>query len=262
MFFIPEFNVADESRKLIKAFDNITKGNDSQLLKPDWLNIYEKELEINNPYEQEIYDLVNKIEMYTRQKVTLQNKHHEIMNLVGLLYRDGESLGTLVIKALNLLGFQCNEKQLKSDLVEGLAYLIKDNQVKALVVVMDTKSGPITDEIFDSITALADSLIGANDYKVIVIANTDHLISPDLRPAAFTLDALEKNNARQFCLVAAPVLYTAVTYLWYKSKSELFQTIQASLRKDLLSCIGEFILDNHKYLINRTATRQTERARR
>jgi hypothetical protein len=262
IFFIPEFNVADESQKLVEAFSEITVGRDEGLLKPGWLGTFEKELEINNPYEQDIYNLITKIEMYNKQKVTLLNKHHEILNLIGLLYKDGENLALSVLNGLKFLGFQCNDKRLKVESSDELAYMIKNGQEKALVIVIDTKTGPMTPEMFDRINSIVDSLTGANTYKVIVVANTDCTISPDQRPASFPDEVLEINAATQYCLISTPVLYDIVTYLWYKSKSELFQTIQASLRKDLLSSIGEFIIDERKYLVNRTTGRKLETVRK
>ena len=262
IFFIPEFNVANESQKLVEAFSEISGGRDDGLLKPAWLSTYEKELEINNPYEQEIYNLITMIEMYNKQKVTLLNKHHEILNLIGLLYKDGENLALSVLNGLKFLGFQCNDKRLKSESTDELAYMIKDGQEKALVIVIDTKTGPMTSEMYDRINSTVESLTGSNNYKVIVVANTDYMIAPDLRPASFPDEVMEKNATTQYCLISTPILYEIVTYLWYKSKSELFQTIQASLRKDLLSCIGEFIIDERKYLINRTTSRKLETVRK
>jgi len=259
IYFIPEFKVNNENDLLVKAFEEVIFELKSGLLKPAWLYKYEKELEINNPFSVELDEINQKLEMYNKRKAALDNRFNMMKNLTRLLYRTGDDLSLAVREAMEFMGFECRIKLKSYEPIHNAFYATVDNLTPAIVQVASAETGPVTMEIFDRIKSEIDFTKYDRIPKLILVVNADYTNPPDIRTEPYTDELFDAAKEYGYAIISTMELFETVSYLWCKSKSDIFNTIQASLRKDILTCTGEFRIDERKYLLNR-ANRKTPAA--
>ena len=254
IFFIPQLNITDETKQLVATFEEIIYELKLGLFKPSWLNKYEKEMDLNNPYKNEIAEIDQKIDLLSKRKLVLVKRENKIKECTGLLASAGEELASLVKYSFELLGFECSEKTkwLSDDKVSMC--LVKNGNVEAIVQVTDTEKGALPHSVFESLIEIQGMDKFEKKPKMILISNSDRLNPPELRAPAFENDTIEASQKLEYCLIPSVELFEAVGYLWFKSKDHLFDTIKTSLRKDIMNCVGEFIVDERKYLIKKTVS--------
>jgi hypothetical protein len=216
---------------------------------------YEREIDINNPCKEEIESINQKIDILTKRKLVLLKRENKIKKCAGLLFKGGEELCGAAKHAFEALGFECSDKTKWLDDDKISFCLTSHGKMIAIVQVTDTEAGPLPESYFETLKQIDGLEKFENKPKMILVVNADRINPPTTRSECFEDGILESSNEHEYSLVPSTELFDAVTYAWYKFNSELHDTIKASLRKDIIGCIGQFEIDERKYLIKKTVNK-------
>jgi len=247
IFFIPNFEVKNETAMLITAFTDIYNDINTGSFKPGWLKKYEAEISLNSPYVDQVSKINKKIELLNKQRSALIDKHDEILNIASILSLKGNKLANAVKVAMEYIGFTCSEivSKKRADVTDF--YIEEGSEKVGLVKAVSSDTGSVSIESYIELVEKIEKNGYRKKIKGILIANSYCSLPPDKRQEWFDQEILETNEQYRFCLITTFELYNIILYLLSKFGSEILKTIQASLRKDILTCESEFAISHRKY---------------
>ncbi|MBD3332894.1 hypothetical protein GF356_08585 [candidate division GN15 bacterium] len=248
IFFIPEFHVPQEHIRLVEAFKLISGTGSSSLVRPPWLDPFERQLIDHSPYPEQLVTLDRQLRALERERQDTAQKQEEVLLLPEILYESGRSLFQAVYSSFELLGFQ------PSQLTTGehtIAWQTETDKGGIQRVVVRTAASD--DHAIDATeTSRLHSAIQSCSLKIkpkgILVGNARRKLHPRKRTEWFDTAALAAAEQYEICLLSTYELFDIVCYLLRQYNRNNFEEIRGSLRTDLLESTGVFTMNTRKYL--------------
>jgi len=247
IYLIPKFLVPDELERLIEVFSAIFEEHSHGPYKPEWLKEFEEQLNFASPYSRALEHCDMEMKRLTHHRQEMLQKQKEVQAFTDLLYKAGIDLKRAVNKALDFLGFYFPDPP-SSVTKARFDFYLRDRTVHNIVgLVVTTREAPVAS---GELTALQDKInqctLG-DAPKGILVANSMLNLPPEQRDTWFASDTAEASKPAEICLLSTFQLFRIVCYLLEKIDSSNLDNIKASLRKDILTCVGAFELNDRKY---------------
>ncbi len=248
IFFIPEFFVPQEHIRLVEAFKLISGTGSSSLVRPSWIDPFEKQLADHSPFAEQLASLDRQLRALERERQDTAQRQEEVLLLPEMLFESGRSLFQAVYSSFQLLGFEPSQMASSED---SIAWQTQTDTGVILRTIVRTVASEDC-SVGASEVATLHTIIQRSSLKVkpkgILVANARRREHPRKRVTWFDEAALAAAEQYDLCLVSTYELFDIVCYLLKNFNRPKQTEVLASLRKDLLECTGVFAMNTRKYL--------------
>ena len=247
IYLIPQFNVKQEYLHLMDSFRRIAERKALGIDNPKWLDEYEVQLESLNPFRSELDKLDREINTLEGKKQEILEKMEATTRLVDLLVETGLGLASAARTGMDTLGFECSPSGIAEDSHTFDVLLKGKDARRAVIRAASADSGPIPVSEIERLAETIESRKLKVRPKGILIGNASRLAPPTERDEWFDPECLDLAKRHDFCLIPSFEMFTAVCHVLHKAYSEHIGELKASLRREILVCDTQLVLNRKKY---------------
>ena len=247
VYVIPKFCVLNEERLLVEPFQQVVGRHKRQSSRPTWITRYLTELDELSPYQSGIDLAKAQLEAIHIQLTKLQRKQDDLRRLTSMLYQCREELTSAVSIALALLEYDVRVLDACESGVVLEAAGKGTGGVRVIFMAAACDEGPLPSSNLVQLRDIVDKQKSSVRVKGVLIGNADRRELPEERTTWFDQECLELARQSDLCLLPTLELYTIVGHLLRRSDSSNLESIQASIRRDIIACDSHFKLNHKKY---------------
>ena len=247
VFFIPQFLVKDEHKKLCQVFKLLAESEIDDFKKPTWLKYYEDQIKSYSPHRPKMERIDLEIRALVKQKAILDKLDSDVDKLPGLLHERGDRLRDAITVALATLGFDVARTIGNPSDNMLMANYSKGSNQKLIIKISQPSIEPTPPERIEELSEMMATYSSMVQVKGFLIGNGSGNLPPEKRSDWFDKNVVESGRERGYCLMPTLDLFVAAWTTLSRAESQNIEKIKTSLRKDIIDCIGLFEINRKKY---------------